>query len=52
MNANETRNEGETNMVTDGYFTYEVLADTADGWLTVRLFGHILRVRKEDMTAI
>ncbi len=23
--------------VTDGYFVYEVLADTRDGWLTVRM---------------
>lgn len=30
--------------VTDGYFVYEVLADTNDGWLTVRLCGHTMRI--------
>ena len=35
--------------VTDGFFTYEVIADTRDGWLTVRLSGHVFRILKEQV---
>lgn len=33
--------------VTDGFFSYVVVADSCDGWLTVRLGCHVLRIERE-----
>lgn len=35
--------------VWDGYFCYELLTDSGDDWLTVRLAGHVLQIRKSDV---
>lgn len=35
--------------VTDGYFVYVVLADSLDGFVTVSLRGHRLRVPKSEL---
>jgi len=35
--------------VTDGYFVYTVIADTGDDWLTVRFYGHVSRVLKDQV---
>ena len=36
----------EGSRITDGYFVYSVIYDAGDGWLTVRLCGHVLRIQK------
>jgi hypothetical protein len=38
--------------VTDGFFEYDVVSDSQDGWLTVRVSGHTLRVLKSSVTAM
>jgi hypothetical protein len=35
--------------VTDGYFAYTLVALTSDGWATVRLHGHLLRVQVSSL---
>jgi hypothetical protein len=47
MNNTNTINAGVK--VTDGYFVYVVVADTTDGFLTVSLSGHTLRVLKSQV---
>lgn len=35
--------------VWDGYFWSAIVADSGDGWLTVRTAGHVCRVRKDQV---
>lgn len=38
--------------VFDGYFIYNVLADSGDGWLSVSLHGHWFRIQKSQVVEV